>query len=99
MKQLIFLAALVTSGLAMAQTYVPGYIKSDGTYVQGHYKSAPNDTKIDNYSTKGNYNPYTGKAGTVDPYREPAIYKPEPLKPLPAPRHNCVRSIYDGRCL
>jgi len=24
----------------------------------------PNNTKADNYSTKGNVNPYTGKAGT-----------------------------------
>jgi len=29
----------------------------------------PNSTKLDNYSTKGNVNPYTGKPGTVDPDR------------------------------
>lgn len=32
--------------------------------MQGHYRSSPNSTKSDNYSTKGNYNPYTGKPGT-----------------------------------
>jgi len=44
--------------------YVRGYTKKDGTYVQPHYRTSPNSTKSDNYSTKGNYNPYTGKEGT-----------------------------------
>jgi|GEM_PF-2287285 len=48
---------------------VRGYTRKDGTYVAPHYRSAPNSSKLDNYSTRGNYNPYTGKTGTVDPYR------------------------------
>ena len=41
-----------------------GYVKkSTGKYVMPHYKSAPNRTKNDNWSTKGNVNPYTGKKG------------------------------------
>jgi hypothetical protein len=56
------LFVLVSSGYA--DSYVKGYFKSDGTYVQGHYRSSPNNTKADNFSTKGNYNPYTGKRGT-----------------------------------
>jgi len=48
--------------------YVKGYTKKDGTYVAGYWRSSPNDTMLDNYSTKGNINPYTGKAGTIDPY-------------------------------
>lgn len=55
--------------LAGKTTHVDGYVKKDGTYVAPHYKTAPNDTKLDNYSTKGNYNPYTGKEGAVDPYK------------------------------
>jgi hypothetical protein len=47
---------------------VDGYYRSNGTYVNPHYRSAPNNTTLDNYSTKGNYNPYTGAAGTRDPY-------------------------------
>lgn len=48
---------------------VKSYFKSNGTYVSSHYKTSSNKTKLDNYSTKGNYNPYTGKSGTVNPYR------------------------------
>lgn len=44
--------------------YVSGHTRKDGTYVAPHYRSAPNSTKADNWSTKGNVNPYTGKAGT-----------------------------------
>ena len=51
-------------------TKVRGYVKpSTGKYVAPHYKTTPNRTKIDNFSTKGNYNPYTGKKGTVNPWK------------------------------
>lgn len=43
---------------------VSGYTKKDGTYVAPSHATNPNGTKNDNYSTKGNTNPYTGKAGT-----------------------------------
>ncbi len=46
---------------------VDGYTKKDGTYVEPYYRTPPNDTKEDNYSTKGNTNPYTGEKGTKDP--------------------------------
>lgn len=49
---------------------VKGYFKpSTGTFVQPYFKTSPNRTKWDNYSTKGNINPFTGKKGTVDPWR------------------------------
>lgn len=48
-----------------------GYTRSNGTYVQPHYRTAPNSTRSDNWSTRGNVNPYTGKAGTRDPYPAP----------------------------
>lgn len=41
-----------------------GYVKRDGTYVAPSRATNPNSTKIDNWSTKGNTNPYTGKQGT-----------------------------------
>ncbi len=50
---------------------VRGYVKADGTYVAPHYRSAPNSSVSDNYSTRGNYNPYTGQAGKKDPYAIP----------------------------
>lgn len=46
---------------------VKSYVKSNGTVVQGHMRSAPDKTGGNNFSTKGNVNPYTGEAGTVVP--------------------------------
>ncbi len=46
--------------------HVNGYYRN-GTYVAPHYRTAPNSTNRDNFSTKPNYNPYTGKAGWIDP--------------------------------
>ena len=46
---------------------VKGYTKSDGTYVAPYYRTAPNSTNRDNFSTKGNTNPYTGIAGWIEP--------------------------------
>ena len=66
MKKLLFAAAFVLVVLctgAYADTYVNGYYRKDGTYVQGHYKT-PNDPYFyNNYSSQGNYNPYNGKKG------------------------------------
>jgi hypothetical protein len=53
---------------SQGDVYVRGYMRSDGVYVQPHYQSAPNGTRTDNFSTRGNVNPYTGKAGTQDPF-------------------------------
>ena len=46
---------------------VKGYTTKSGQYVAPHYRSSPNKSKNDNWSTKGNVNPYTGKAGTKNP--------------------------------
>ncbi|WP_082806943.1 hypothetical protein [Collimonas pratensis] len=43
---------------------VHGYTRSNGTHVGSYHATNRNATKNDNYSTKGNVNPYTGKAGT-----------------------------------
>ncbi|MBZ4690270.1 MAG: hypothetical protein JG765_1521 [Cereibacter sp.] len=60
-------AAILFGTAAMAQdVYVDGYTRSDGTYVSPHYRSAPNETKSDNWSQQGNVNPYTGAPGTKD---------------------------------
>lgn len=69
MKKLV-LAALVAAIFApavSAQVKVKGYTRSDGTYVAPHYRSSPNSSTLDNYSTKGNVNPYTGTYGTRNP--------------------------------
>lgn len=44
--------------------HVGGYVNSHGTYVAPHYRSAPDSTTSNNWSTQGNVNPYTGQAGT-----------------------------------
>lgn len=75
MKKLILILALLVGILSFSAsveaktTRVRGYYKpSTGSYVAPHYKTTPNRSKFDNFSTKGNYNPYTGKKGTVNPY-------------------------------
>lgn len=40
------------------------YVKKNGTVVRGYKATNPNGTQRDNFSAKGNVNPYTGKAGT-----------------------------------
>ena len=58
---------------AFADNRVGGYTTKRGTYVEPHYKSSANKSTFDNYSTKGNFNPYTGKQGTKDPFKPPRI--------------------------
>lgn len=49
---------------------VKGYVKpSSGKYVQPHFRTNKNKTKIDNYSSKPNNNPFTGKKGSVEPFK------------------------------
>jgi hypothetical protein len=43
---------------------VRGYTTKRGTYVAPHRQTDPDHTQRNNYSTKGNVNPWTGKAGT-----------------------------------
>lgn len=60
-----------TTATAAAQNHVNGYFKNDGTYVQPHYRSAPDGNRFNNYSSQGNVNPYTGQVGTQNPYYQP----------------------------
>jgi hypothetical protein len=48
-------------------TYVHGYVRKDGTYVQGYHRTSPDSNPYNNYSTKGNLNPWTGQPGYKDP--------------------------------
>lgn len=66
----VFITSLAFTDSVDAASRVRGYYKpKSGTYVQPHYRSSPNRSKLDNWSTKGNYNPYTGKRGTKNPWR------------------------------
>lgn len=50
-------------------TNVHGYTKKNGTYVAPHKRTTPNHTQRDNWTSKPNQNPYTGKDGTKEPQR------------------------------
>ncbi|MDQ7251018.1 hypothetical protein [Dongia sedimenti] len=69
MKILLALFALLMMvATATAQdVYVDGYYRSNGTYVQPHYRSAPDGDSSNNWTTRGNVNPYTGAVGTRNP--------------------------------
>lgn len=43
---------------------VSGYYRSNGTYVEPSHRSAPDSSRLNNWSTRGNTNPYTGQEGT-----------------------------------
>lgn len=69
-KAIIILATAAlaaTTAFAAGSHSKKGYIKKDGTYVAPSHATNPNKRKADNYSSKGNTNPYTGKEGTRDP--------------------------------
>ena len=83
MKLLFTVLALSIATSAFADTYVHGYTKQNGTYVEPHYSSSPDSSKFNNYSTEGNVNPYNGKEGHVDPYQyntPPAYTPPKPYQ-------------------
>jgi hypothetical protein len=57
------------SSVAEARTRVHGYTRKNGTYVAPHYRSNRDHSKLNNWSSKGNSNPYTGKKGYKNYYR------------------------------
>ncbi len=54
---------------SLSKEHVGGYVKRSGTYVAPHSRSTADSTKYNNWSTKGNANPETGKKGYTNPYR------------------------------
>jgi len=54
-------------GSNSSSTYVRPHFNSNGSFTGGHYRTTPNNTQMDNYGTRGNYNPYTGRIGTRTP--------------------------------
>jgi hypothetical protein len=91
MKRLVIgaiILAIASPAIAQRTTSVRGYFKKDGTYVAPHYRTAPNRSIYDNYSTRPNVNPFTGKIGTVDPNATPSYS---------TPRYSAPRSTYQQR--
>ncbi len=71
------LAAFAATVTSLAMTVRPanaqgyhlnnGYTTQQGAYVEPHYQTNPNSTIQDNWSTRGNANPFTGQPGMVNP--------------------------------
>ena len=57
-----------SSSHSSSPVHVSGHTTKTGAYVPAHYRTAPDHSKANNWSTKGNVNPYTGQAGAKDPY-------------------------------
>jgi len=64
MKSIIFGVFLAATFPLQAQQYVEGYCKKNGVCVQGYFKTKPNGSVQDNYSSIGNINPNTGHVST-----------------------------------
>jgi len=63
------IALLFCSTAADAKgVHVRGYTTKRGTYVMPSMRTSPNRTRTDNWSSRPNVNPYTGRRGTKDPY-------------------------------
>ncbi len=60
---LLAVLALTTPVFAQGQHYVQPHIRSNGSYVQGHYQTNPDRSFQNNWSTMGNVNPHTGQEG------------------------------------
>jgi hypothetical protein len=52
------------TGSKSSSSRVHGYTRSNGTRVESHRRTTPEGSFRNNYSTKGNVNPHTGKSGT-----------------------------------
>ena len=71
MKKLITIIALsLLSFGAAADVWVKGYTTKNGTRVQGHYRSNPDKSYNNNWSTRANKNPHTGKVGENRPLND-----------------------------
>jgi hypothetical protein len=70
MKKLILTAAIGFLGtIAFGQTNfnevkIDSYLKTDGTFVEEHLRTSPDNSFNNNWTTAGNTNPHTGVVGT-----------------------------------
>ena len=97
MKTILGLVVFTVAASAFAgDLYVQGYTRQDGTYVQPHHRSSPDNTIQNNYSTQGNTNPYTGQQGTVNPYppQQPMYVQPAPMYAPPPVYQQPANSYY-----
>jgi hypothetical protein len=60
---LVFVASIGLAVFAQGHRRVGGYTRRSGTYIKSHYRTRADRTQRNNWSTRGNRNPYTGKRG------------------------------------
>ena len=87
---LVAVMLCATAATAGADVHVRGYYRSNGTYVRPHWRSDPDSSFDNNWSTYPNVNPYTGKIGTrrTPSYGTPAYRLPNleiPRAPIVSP--------------
>lgn len=95
----VFFALLAIAATASAQQYVPGYTRNDGTYVQGAYRSAPDQIRSNNLNSQTTgVNPYTGVAGHQrDENSSPPQYNqsnPMYVQPLSSTQQRCHKDAW-----
>jgi hypothetical protein len=74
------IAISAASAFGQGYHYNNGYVDRNGVFHPGHYQTNPNNNPWDNWSTRGNYNPFTGLPGTRTPqaphYDQNGVYHP-----------------------
>lgn len=63
---ILLFAFLPVVAEARKDTAVKSHVRKGGKLVQPYKRKHPDKTKLDNYGTKGNLNPDTGKVGKDD---------------------------------
>jgi len=94
---ILLVTNIVNSQVNPNEVFVNGYTKENGTVVAPHYRTAPNSTNIDNFSTLPNINPHTLEPGYILPDSKSdnintQIYIPD--YPTYYPDQNEIKSNY-----
>ena len=76
MKKIIFLMMLASDLANAGDVWVQPHLRANGTFVEGYHRSSPDSSLLNNYSTQGNVNPFTGREGSVNPYQQPQYQQP-----------------------
>lgn len=96
-KQFFSLCFLLLFSSSFAQdVLVNGYTRTDGTTVPTHYRTNPDYTVNNNFTTIGNTNPYTGKVGTLPGDNGYSIQSPQSSINIPLIENSLSNSPNKG---
>ena len=59
---------ICSTGADAADVQARGYTTKRGTYVMPSMRTSRNRSRTDNWSSRPNVNPYTGRTGSMNPY-------------------------------